>query len=112
MVSKKEAMEETGEIQISINILETSAEIPIEFNGSQYIKIILQDNGSRMTEEVQQHVLEPFYTTKPHGNGLGLSTSNKIIKNHQGWLNFKSHLGEGTTFFIYLPCEKSCGALS
>ena len=103
IINAKEAMEGTGTVKISIDVLEKTTEIPIEFNGSQYIKIILQDNGPGMDEAIQRHVLEPHFTTKSYGNGLGLSTSHQIIKNHHGWMNFQSHLGEGTAFFIYLP---------
>ena len=50
-------------------------------------------------------MFEPFFTTKPpgKGNGLGLATVFNIIREHRGWIEIKSKVGEGTTFRIYLP---------
>jgi signal transduction histidine kinase len=52
-------------------------------------------------------IFQPFFTTKPigQGTGLGLSLSYDIIKAHGGELNAESHEGEGATFLIYLPVK-------
>ncbi|AUD06968.1 sensor histidine kinase [Spirosoma pollinicola] len=68
------------------------------------IKVI--DNGTGMSEEVQQKIFQPFFTTKPtgEGTGLGLSLAYEIItKGHQGSLKVASKEGEGTTFIVTLP---------
>jgi CheY-like chemotaxis protein len=57
-----------------------------------------------MTEEVQERIFEPFYTTKGAlGTGLGLAVSYGIIERHEGHINVESEFGEGTTFEIDLP---------
>jgi PAS domain S-box-containing protein len=64
------------------------------------------DNGPGMEESVRKRVFEPFYTTKPpgQGTGLGLSVSYFIIvNNHSGILDVESTLGEGTRFFVRMP---------
>ena len=68
------------------------------------IKVI--DNGTGMSAEVQQKIFQPFFTTKPtgEGTGLGLSLAYEIItKGHQGSLEVASKEGEGTTFLLKLP---------
>lgn len=64
--------------------------------------IIITDNGSGMTEEVQSKVFEPYFTGKENGNGLGMTNTQNIILSHQGKINLKSLIGEGTTFEVIL----------
>ncbi|MFO7140948.1 histidine kinase [Arthrospira sp. PCC 8006] len=70
------------------------------------IFISIKDNGIGMSPEVQDKIFNPFFTTKPigQGTGMGLPTSYQIItQNHRGELNFTSVLGEGSEFMIKLP---------
>jgi len=71
-----------------------------------FARIEIEDNGPGMNEEVRKRVFEPFYTTKPPGDGtgLGLSVSYFIItSNHKGTIEVESHPGKGTKFVIRLP---------
>lgn len=63
----------------------------------------IQDQGEGMSEEVLQHLYEPFFTTKDRGTGLGLATVYKIIEAHHGEIRVQSKVGEGTRFEIHLP---------
>ena len=68
--------------------------------------IRVQDNGTGMPEAVRAKIFQPFFTTKPtgEGTGLGLSLSYDIItKGHGGTLTVESTAGEGTTFTVQLP---------
>lgn len=74
------------------------------FGGKLYIRV--SDNGTGMPESVIAKIFQPFFTTKPtgQGTGLGLSMSYDIItKSHDGTLDVTSVLGEGTEFKITLP---------
>lgn len=74
-------------------------------NHEDYITLIIADNGTGMSEEVQKRIFEPFYTTKNvgEGTGLGMSISYGIIEKHNGKISLESTLGEGTSFEIKLP---------
>ncbi|GAB3949697.1 hypothetical protein GCM10028805_26400 [Spirosoma harenae] len=70
------------------------------------IDILIRDNGAGIPDQVKTKIFQPFFTTKPtgQGTGLGLSLSYDIItKGHNGMLRVESQTGEGTTFFIGLP---------
>ncbi|MCC3154590.1 ATP-binding protein [Hymenobacter sp. BT770] len=73
---------------------------------NQQVQIQVSDNGTGMSPAVQQKIFQPFFTTKPtgEGTGLGLSLSHDIIaQGHGGSLTVESEAGEGTAFTINLP---------
>ncbi len=65
--------------------------------------ISIEDNGTGIPKEVIEHILEPFYTTKKDGTGLGLSVSYGIVKDHKGDIRIESQEGKGTKVIIELP---------
>jgi len=75
----------------------------IKQNGKVEIKV--KDNGSGIPQKVLDKIFQPFFTTKPtgQGTGLGLSLSYDIIKAHGGELKVETKEGEGSEFIILLP---------
>lgn len=70
----------------------------------EHVVLAVGDTGTGMTEEVRQHCLEPFFTTKgQHGTGLGLGMVYGIVHRHGGTVGIESAPGEGTTVTIRLP---------
>ncbi|MDY0103811.1 MAG: tetratricopeptide repeat protein [Lentimicrobium sp.] len=70
------------------------------------IEIRVTDNGNGIPELIMDKIFQPFFTTKPtgQGTGLGLSLSYDIVtKGHGGELKMETKEGEGTTFIVYLP---------
>jgi signal transduction histidine kinase len=67
--------------------------------------IRVADNGPGISESIKDKIFQPFFTTKPtgQGTGLGLSLSYDIIKAHHGEINIQSNPGEGSSFTIRLP---------
>ena len=69
------------------------------------VEIRVTDNGNGIPEKTLHKIFQPFFTTKPtgQGTGLGLSVSYDIIKAHHGEINVETKVGEGTTFIFQLP---------
>jgi two-component system NtrC family sensor kinase len=69
------------------------------------VEIVVKDNGNGIPEKVVDKIFQPFFTTKPtgQGTGLGLSLSYDIIKAHGGEIRVETRQGEGAEFIITLP---------
>ena len=69
------------------------------------VEITVHDNGNGVPESVKEKIFQPFFTTKPtgQGTGLGLSLSYDIVKAHGGSIQLKSQENVGTEFIIHLP---------
>jgi two-component system sensor histidine kinase FlrB len=76
----------------------------IRDEAEQYcIEISVEDNGVGIAEADYEKILQPFYTTRSAGTGLGLAVVQSIAKAHKGILWLDSELGEGSTFSLRLP---------
>ncbi len=71
------------------------------------VEISVTDNGAGIPQNIVDKIFQPFFTTKPtgQGTGLGLSLSYDIVKAHAGEIKVESKLSEGTTFIIRLPVD-------
>jgi PAS domain S-box-containing protein len=71
----------------------------------EFVALTVSDNGSGMQPEVLERAMEPFFTTKPigQGNGLGLSMVHGTIAQHGGFVDIRSAPGDGTSVTLFLP---------
>jgi signal transduction histidine kinase len=67
------------------------------------VEISVQDNGMGISPDNLSRIMEPLYSTKAKGIGLGLSITQEILVRHQGTLQVTSQLGTGSSFTVRLP---------
>ena len=71
------------------------------------VLISVRDNGPGIPQKVLDKIFQPFFTTKPtgQGTGLGLSLSYDIVKAHGGEIKIETREGEGSSFIVSLPIK-------
>ncbi len=91
------AMEGGGELSLSTRV------------DGNWILLVISDTGTGIAQKDAEHIFEPFYTTKSPGKGIGLGLSivSRIVEHHRGEISLQSTPGQGTTFTIKLPIDKS-----
>jgi signal transduction histidine kinase len=109
-VDEKKKMSETSyepSIRVSTHLFSGTVN-PVSRQSADSIIISIKDNGNGIPEKVVDKIFNPFFTTKPtgQGTGLGLSLSYDIIKGHGGEIKVISQPGEGTEFVISLPMQE------
>lgn len=108
-INATHAMPDGGELCIETHNEYVDERCPAMVTGD-YIVLTIEDTGEGIEEENLNKIFNPFFTTKKNtpmrGSGLGLSVVYGIIKNHGGYIECQSKVGEGTTFTIYLPAGK------
>lgn len=90
-----EACEGIAEQRPELNLSVSSNEGMLEFEFS--------DNGSGIEDDIKERLLEPFFTTRSSGTGLGLAVVNATVNSHGGRLEIHSNTGQGSCFNITLP---------
>jgi two-component system cell cycle sensor histidine kinase/response regulator CckA len=107
-VNAKDAMPDGGRLAIETSNVVLDEEFCRSHLGSKpgnYAMVSVSDTGYGMDKEILNHIFEPFYTTKGlgRGTGLGLAMTYGIVKQHGGYIDCSSAVGQGTTFRVYLP---------
>jgi PAS domain S-box-containing protein len=103
-----DAMPEGGELSLCTQFVSSDA-VPVvkDKEKKQFVLITVADTGRGIPENIQRSIFDPFFTTKPdaRGAGLGLSSAQAIVRQHQGHIEVQSAPGAGTTFRIFLPAN-------
>jgi signal transduction histidine kinase len=107
-LNARDAMPSGGTLHFELKRLKLKAGNPPpapDLSEGEWIRIEVRDTGAGIHSEVMPHIFDPFFSTKPagEGTGLGLAQVYGIIKQHGGSIVVDSQINQGTSFFIYLP---------
>ena len=95
LLNALQAIDNNGKITVTVERRASNAVIEVA------------DNGRGISPETLPNIFRPFFTTKGDGTGLGLSLARRVVEDHQGRIDVTSTLGQGTTFSVVLPIEKT-----
>ena len=104
----RDAMAQEGHFILGIGIDEAAkpeGRIASRHHGRRFACITLSDSGAGMDSDLRKKIFDPFFTTKgpEGGTGLGLSTVQGILEEHEGWIEVDSELEKGTEVRFYIP---------
>jgi signal transduction histidine kinase len=119
LLNAMEAMGEEGTLGIEVSMASAPAAVTTPYRPAgtpetssfeSYAVVRVSDTGPGIPGEHLDKLFYPFFTTKKHGSGVGLSMAKKIVDSHRGVIDVASRLGEGTTFTVRLPMV-ACGSV-
>lgn len=93
LINARQAMPEGGDILIELS------------GDARWVKILFEDEGEGVPDEILDKIWNPFYTTKDSGTGLGLGIVKKIIESHQGKIRIENRPQKGARVTIELPIQ-------
>lgn len=113
LLNAMEAMAEAGSVSIETATVAAPAAASTPYRDparggvpttpDRYLVVRVRDTGPGIAEDVQAKLFYPFFTTKKHGSGVGLSIARKIVDSHRGVIDVFSRPGEGAVFTVRLP---------
>jgi PAS domain S-box-containing protein len=112
VVNARDAMPDGGKLDIRLSRIDAKPgkKAPMaEMAPGEWICLSVSDTGTGISPDVLPHIYEPFFTTKPvgQGTGLGLAQVYGIVKQHEGHVNVETETGRGSTFLVYLPAHRA-----
>lgn len=107
-INSRDAMPNGGRIEIGTRTLDFGDAVMIgkfHLPSGRFVSITVRDNGIGMSADVRSRIFEPFFTTKEtgKGTGLGLAAVMGIVEEHQGAIDVRSDISQGTEFTVYFP---------
>jgi nitrogen-specific signal transduction histidine kinase/CheY-like chemotaxis protein len=108
-VNARDSMPRGGQLVITTSVGDIDASYverqSAESRVGRFVCLSLADTGCGMDALTLSHIFEPFFTTKEveKSSALGLATAYGIVKQHQGWIEVRSQVGQGSTFKVFLP---------
>ena len=103
IINAAQSMPGGGTLTVTACNEELGAENILALAPGHYIRLTFADQGSGISDENLRRIFDPYFTTKPAGIGLGLSSAHSIVSRHGGHISADSIPGTGTTFTIELP---------
>ncbi|MCA9654304.1 MAG: FHA domain-containing protein [Myxococcales bacterium] len=105
-INAGQAMPEGGHLRIrAARCSMTGDTLPSGLTPGRYVRLEIEDDGVGMDADTLASAFQPFFSTKPdgEGTGLGLSTAQSVVRDHGGEIDLRSRVGEGTRVSVYLP---------
>jgi two-component system cell cycle sensor histidine kinase/response regulator CckA len=107
LINASQASTNNEEILVNVKTRKIEQSENVALRAGSYLAVSIKDMGIGIDGHQKKSIFEPYFTTKEKGHGLGLSSCQTIVKNHNGAIEVESKVGFGSTFTIYLPLAPS-----
>jgi len=112
VVNARDAMPKGGDLCLDLaqfKVKDGDTKPLLDMPAGEWIRLQVIDTGMGIPENNIEYIFEPLFTTKERGKGtgLGLAQVHGIVKQHEGFVDVESVMGEGTTFTLYLPVQRT-----
>lgn len=103
IINAMHAMPRGGTLTVAAQNVTLGSKNLMSLPAGNYVYLTFTDEGCGIAETDLKKIFDPYFTTKPKGNGLGLASAHSIIAKHGGHISASSVVGKGTTLIIHLP---------
>lgn len=109
IVNSGDALGDNGSVMLQTTLVQLPESNDQQLPAGHYVRICVRDTGTGIPPDIQDRVVEPFFTTKPigKGTGLGLSQVYGLMQQSKGGMKIDSSIESGTTISLYLPVLKA-----
>jgi len=108
----KDAMQDIGQITVKTEnyYVDDVSIIYGRVPKGEYVKLTISDTGCGIPDNIVQKIFDPFFTSKTtdkkRGSGLGMSVVDAVVRDHKGYIDLSTKVGEGTSFYMYFPITR------
>jgi PAS domain S-box-containing protein len=100
-----DAMPDGGILTVELQSIHIDADSAPPLQPGRYLEISFSDRGVGIPEENMAKIFDPYFSTKPMAQGLGLAIAYSIVQRHDGTILVRSRVGHGSTFLVYLSAR-------
>lgn len=115
MINARDSIPDGGTITISTDLVyldQVDTSVLGDPPAGHYVKVSVSDNGKGISPRDMPRIFDPFFSTKPHGTGMGLPMVFATVQAHGGGVEVHSSLRQGTVFSLYFPIDETVSVLS
>ncbi|MEM9399150.1 MAG: PAS domain S-box protein [Verrucomicrobiota bacterium] len=106
-INSRDVMPDGGHYYVSTKFLQiTEDSSKLGLKCGNYIKLNFIDEGGGVPDDIRSKIFDPYFTTKPQGNGIGLATCNNVVSKHNGTITI-SNTSNGACFTVIIPAAES-----
>lgn len=106
VINAMQSMPDGGQMEISADRVDLSEGSVPTLPAGPYVRFTVRDEGHGIDAAHLGKLFDPYFTTRPNGQGLGLPVSFSIVRKHGGFITVDTVVGRGSTFTVYLPAAR------
>ncbi len=112
VINAMQAMPEGGTVRVTAENETLGGQDATFLSPGRYVKVSISDQGPGIAERLRHKIIDPYFSTKAGGSGLGLAVAYSVIRQHGGHIDFDTRPDEGSTFYFFLKASDNAATSS